>query len=205
MPIPATIDICEKYLFADVSEMVQEGVPEIIQKRLVRLRDLYNYWMNFPGKKDMEIAEEDMRRNGIGKSAAYEDVRILKKLLGNFAKTTKDYHRYKFALMIDESFQMAKRTKDAKAMASAANYYAKYTQLDKEDEVDRGYDQIVMQPFEPTDDPTVLGLKAIPNLREKIARKIKQYWSEDIEEVSFEDTEFDEDKIFNASTIKTND
>jgi hypothetical protein len=117
MPIPATIDICEKYLFADVSEMVQEGVPEIIQKRLVRLRDLYNYWMNFPGKKDMEIAEEDMRRNGIGKSAAYEDVRILKKLLGNFAKTTKDYHRYKFALMIDESFQMAKRTKDAKAMA----------------------------------------------------------------------------------------
>jgi hypothetical protein len=205
MPIPATIDICEKYLFADVSEMVQEGVPEIIQKRLVRLRDLYNYWMNFPGKKDMEIAEEDMRRNGIGKSAAYEDVRILKKLLGNFAKTTKDYHRYKFALMIDESFQMAKRTKDAKAMASAANYYAKYTQLDKEDEVDRGYDQIVMQPFEPTDDPTVLGLKAIPNLREKIARKIKQYWSEDIEEVSFEDTEFDEDKIFNTSMIKTND
>jgi hypothetical protein len=62
-----------------------------------------------------------------------------------------------------------------------------------------------MQPFEPTDDPTVLGLKAIPNLREKIARKIKQYWSEDIEEVSFEDTEFDEDKIFNTSMIKTND
>jgi hypothetical protein len=201
MAIPATIDICEKYLFADVSEMVEEGVPEIIQKRLLRLRDLYNYWISFPSKKDMEMAEEDMRRNGIGKSAAYEDVRILKKLLGNFAKTTKDYHRYKFTLMIDESFQMAKRTKDAKAMASAANFYAKYTQLDKEDSVERGYDQIVIQPFEPTDDPTVLGLKPIPNLREKIARKIKQYWTEDVEEVTFEDAEFNEDKIFGTSII----
>jgi hypothetical protein len=149
----------------------------------------------------MEMAEEDMRRNGIGKSAAYEDVRILKKLLGNFAKTTKDYHRYKFTLMIDESFQMAKRTKDAKAMASAANFYAKYTQLDKEDSVERGYDQIVIQPFEPTDDPTVLGLKPIPNLREKIARKIKQYWTEDVEEVTFEDADFNEDKIFGTSGI----
>jgi hypothetical protein len=203
MAIPATIDICERYLFADVSEMVAESVPEIIQKRLLRLRDLYNYWVNFPSKKDMDIAEEDMRRNGIGKSAAYDDVRILKKLLGNFAKTTKDYHRYKFTLMIDQSFEMAKRTKDAKAMASAANFYAKYTQLDKEDEVERGYDQIVVQPFEPTDDPTVLGLKPIPNLREKIARKLKQYWSEDMQEVSFESAEFDKDKLFNASNVNT--
>jgi hypothetical protein len=183
--------------------MVAESVPEIIQKRLLRLRDLYNYWVNFPSKKDMDIAEEDMRRNGIGKSAAYDDVRILKKLLGNFAKTTKDYHRYKFTLMIDQSFEMAKRTKDAKAMASAANFYAKYTQLDKEDEVERGYDQIVVQPFEPTDDPTVLGLKPIPNLREKIARKLKQYWSEDMQEVSFESAEFDKDKLFNASNVNT--
>jgi hypothetical protein len=203
MAIPATIDVCERYLFADVSEMVAENVPEIIQKRLLRLRDLYNYWVNFPSKKDMDIAEEDMRRNGIGKSAAYDDVRILKKLLGNFAKTTKDYHRYKFTLMIDQSFEMAKRTKDAKAMASAANFYAKYTQLDKEDEVERGYDQIVVQPFEPTDDPTVLGLKPIPNLREKIARKLKQYWSEDMQEVSFESAEFDKDKLFNASDVNT--
>jgi hypothetical protein len=203
MAIPATIDVCERYLFADVSEMVAENVPEIIQKRLLRLRDLYNYWVNFPSKKDMDIAEEDMRRNGIGKSAAYDDVRILKKLLGNFAKTTKDYHRYKFTLMIDQSFEMAKRTKDAKAMTSAANFYAKYTQLDKEDEVERGYDQIVVQPFEPTDDPTVLGLKPIPNLREKIARKLKQYWSEDMQEVSFESAEFDKDKLFNASDVNT--
>ena len=55
MPVPATIDVCQKYLFADVSEMVADGIPELIQKRLIRLRDMYNLWLQFPRKKDLEI------------------------------------------------------------------------------------------------------------------------------------------------------
>lgn len=100
-------------------------------------------------------------RYKISKSSAYDDVRIIKRLLGDLAKTTKDYHRYKFCQMIDETFEMARRIKDARAMGAAANYYGKYTQLDKEDILDKGYDKIIVQPFEPTDDPTVLGIKPI--------------------------------------------
>lgn len=196
MPVPATIDVCEKYLFADVNEMTADGVPEIIQQRLIRLRDMYNFWLQFPRKKDLEIVDELERRYKVGKSTAYEDIRIIKRLLGDLAKTTKDYHRYKFCQMIDETFDMAKRIKDARAMGAAANYYGKYTQLDKEDILDKGYDKIVVQPFEPTDDPTVLGIKPIPNIREKIKTKIQQYWSDDIEDVEFEEVEFNEDDIF---------
>ena len=170
MPLPATIDIAQKYLFADAQEMTDAGIPELIQQRLIRLRDMYNFWLSFPSKKDLEIVGELENRYKIGKSTAYEDVRIIKRVLGDLAKTTKDYHRYKFCNMIDESFAMAKRMKDARAMASAANFYAKYTQLDKEDILDKGYDKIIVQPFEPTDDPTVLGIKAIPNVREQIGR-----------------------------------
>lgn len=196
MPVPATIDVCEKYLFADINEMTADGIPELIQQRLIRLRDMYNYWLQFPRKKDLEIVSELERRYQVGKSTAYEDIRIIKRLLGDLAKTTKDYHRYKFCQMIDETFDMAKRIKDARAMGAAANYYGKYTQLDKEDILDKGYDKIVVQPFEPTDDPTVLGIKPIPNIREKIKSKIQQYWSDDIEDVEFEEVEFNEDDIF---------
>lgn len=51
MPVPATIEVCEKYLFADVNEMAADGIPELIQQRLIRLRDMYNYWLQFPRKK----------------------------------------------------------------------------------------------------------------------------------------------------------
>lgn len=202
MPVPATIDMCEKYLFADINEMSADGVPEIIQKRLVRLRDMYNLWLQFPRKKDLEIVSELEQRYQVSKSTAYEDVRIIKRLLGDLAKTTKDYHRFKFCQMIDETYEMAKRIKDARAMGAATNYYAKYTQLDKEDILDKGYDKIVVQPFEPTDDPTVLGIKPIPNVRERIKKKIEQYWSEDVEDVDFESVEYNEDDIFTPKVTR---
>lgn len=202
MPVPATIDVCQKYLFSDLDEMSADGLPEVIQQRLLRLRDMYNFWLQFPRKKDLEIVAELELRYKVSKSTAYEDIRIIKRLLGDLAKTTKDYHRYKFCQMIDETYEMAKRIKDARAMGAAANYYGKYTQLDKEDILDKGYDKIVVQPFEPTDDPSVLGIKAIPNIREKIKSKIQQYWSEDIEDVEFEEIEFNEDEIFNTNTKK---
>ncbi|RGZ69589.1 hypothetical protein DW978_10540 [Phocaeicola vulgatus] len=63
--------------------------------------------------------------------------------------------------------------------------------------MDKGYDKIIVQPFEPTDDPTVLGIKPIPNVRDRIKSKIQQYWSDDIEDVDFEEVEFNEDDIFN--------
>lgn len=198
MPIPATIDVCREHLFSDVEEMKKEGLPEVTQNRLLRLRDMYNYWLQFPRVKDMEIVSELCKRYSVGKSTAYEDVRIIKSLLGDLNKSTKDYHRYKFNRMIEETFDMAKRIKDARAMAAASNYYGKFNKLDKDEESDKGYDQIVVQPFEPTDDPSVLGLKAIPNLREKIKSKIQQYWNEDVEDVEFEEVEYDEEKIFQS-------
>ena len=203
MPVPATIDTIQQYLFADVDKMTEAGVPEIIQKRLLRLRDMYNTWLQFPRMKDLEIVVALEERYGIGKSAAYEDVRIIKRLLGDFNKTTKDYDRFHVKQMLDESFDKARKINDARAMAQCANYYGKYTQCDKEDIQDKGYDKIVMQPFEPTDDPSVLGIKAIPNLRDKIRNKINQYWSDDIQDIEYENVEFNEEDIFKPKKDET--
>ena len=94
------------------------------------------------------------------------------------------------------------RKTDARAMAACDNYYAKYMQLDKEDAKDLGYDKIVIQPFQPSTDPTILGIRPIPNIRQRIADKIKQYMNEDIQDIRFEDADFNEDDIFNPKKVE---
>lgn len=205
MPLPATYDIAREHLFSSVDEMTAAHVPQLIQERLIRLRDMYNFWLQYPSLKDQEIVLELKKRYNLGKSAAYEDIRIIKYLLGDLNRATKDYHRFRFSQMISEAFDMGRRTRDARAMASAANFYGKYTQLDKDDERDLGYDKIVVQPFEPSNDPSILGIKPIPNIRQRIDQKIKQYMNEDIEDVTFEEVEFNEEDIFKPPTVKSDE
>ena len=57
---------------------------------------------------------------------------------------------------------------------------------------------IVVQPFTATDDPTVLGIKPIPNLQQKIDQMIKHYGAEtiDIEDVAYEEADLEEKELF---------
>ena len=147
---------------------------------------------------DKEIVLKLQQDYKLGKSQAYTDLSILKLLLGEFQKTSKDYHRYRFLEMINEAYEVGRINKDAKAMAAAADKYAKYTQLDKEDEINFDYDKIAVQAFVPTDDPSVAGFKPVPNLREVIRNTIKKYEKECeyIEFVEVEEADFNPDNIF---------
>lgn len=86
-------------------------------------------------------------------------------------------------------------------MAAAADKYAKYTQLDKEDELNFDYDKIVVQAFVPTDDPSVAGFKPIPNLRDVIREKIESYNKEYeyIQEIKLEEEDYNPDDIFKVN------
>ena len=198
MPLPAIIDTARDHLFADVTDMQRAGLPLATQEHIFRLRDLYNFWLQHPRIKDKEIIIKLQQDYKLGKSQAYSDLSILKLLLGEFQKTSKDYHRYRFIEMINEAYEVARVNKDAKAMATAADKYAKYTQLDKEDEINFDYDKIAVQAFVPTDDPSVAGFKPVPNLREVIRNTIKKYEKECeyIEFVEVEEADFNPDNIF---------
>lgn len=198
MPLPAIIDVARDNLFADARDMQRAGVPQATQEHIFRLRDLYNFWLQHPRIKDKEIILKLQQDYKLGKSQAYSDLSILKLLLGEFQKTSKDYHRYRFIEMINEAYEVARVNKDAKAMATAAAKYAKYTQLDKEDEINFDYDKIAVQAFVPTDDPSVAGFKPVPNLREVIRNTIKKYEKECeyIEYVEVEEADFNPDNIF---------
>ena len=190
------IEAAKLHLFDSLEQMNQAGLTAAMQQRMLRLREIYSYWLQCPLTRERDIAERLVREHGLGRTQAYQDIRIIKALLGEMHKTTKEYHRFKFIKMIEEAYERAKAANDTKSMVAAADKYAKYTQLDKEDIVDRGFDKIVIQPFKPTDDPSVAGFKPIPNIRERIQKKIQSYWSEEVEDVEFEQVDFNADELF---------
>ena len=83
-------------------------------------------------------------------------------------------------------------------MEKAASAYAKFNRVDLEDEQAVPYDLIVVQPFTATDDPTVLGIKPIPHLQERIQELLHKYQADnlDIEDIEFEEADLEEQKLF---------
>lgn len=59
-----------------------------------------------------------------------------------------------------------------------------------------------MQPFTATADPSVLGIKPVPNIQEKIQKMLDKYRAEtiDIEDVEYEEADLEEDVLFNDET-----
>ena len=135
---------------------------------------------------------------------AYRDLGVIKALLPHLAQASRDFHRYRYNEMILETYQMAKKRKDTKTMEKAASSYAKYNRVDLEDEQAVPYDLIVVQPFPATDDPSVLGIKPMLRLQERIQELLHKYQAEniDIEDIEYEEADLEENTLFkkNAPT-----
>ena len=74
-------------------------------------------------------------------------------------------------------------------MQESEDPYAKFNNVNVEDEQSVPYDLIVVQPFTATQDPSVLGIKPIPNIDKKISDLIAKYRAEsiDIDDIEFEE------------------
>lgn len=204
MPLPSIADAAQQYLFTDRDKMIRSGVPEATINHIIRIRDVYSYWLQFPQKKDREIVGEPMRRGNIQRSAAYEDLRLIKQLLGDLNKVSKDYARYRFLQMVERAYEVAENSGDARSMVAAADKLGKYMGLAEADEVDKGYDKIPVQIFAVTDNPEVIGLKRLPNARDQIKAMKQKYWNEEIVDVEAEEVDYDIDSIFHPKPINGN-
>lgn len=202
MPRQPILEICSKDLFTAEDELLEKYNAEQAQ-RVLRLRDMYNYYISNPDTKDRQFVDTAMSRHGIMKSQAYADLSIIKSLLPLLSSASRDFHRFRFNEMILETYQMAKARKDTKTMEKAASSYAKFNRIDLEDEQALPYDLIVVQPFTATSDPRVLGIKPIPNVEEKIAAMLKKYRQEsmDIDDVDYEEVDLEEEELFNPKPL----
>ena len=197
MPNPSTLEICRIDLFTAKDELQQRYADGIVE-RIMRIRDEYNWFLSNPDSKDRQFVEQAVSRHGVSRMQAYSDLAVVKALLPHLAQASRDFHRYRYNEMILETYQMAKKRKDTKTMEKAASSYAKYNRVDLEDEQAVPYDLIVVQPFTATDDPTVLGIKPIPNINERIHALLKKYQAEnmDIEDVEFEEPDLELPSLF---------
>ena len=190
MPFPSVHDIVQSDFFSP-EDVLRDKFPATSVERVLRLRALYNWVISNPDCKDKEFVDEAINRFAISKTLAYDDLKIIKSVLPHITEASRDYHRWKYNEMILETYQMAKKRKDTKTMERAATSYAKFNNVNVEDEQSVPYDMIVVQPFTATDDPSVLGIKPIPNIDKKIAALIDKYRAEsmDIDDIEFEDAD----------------
>lgn len=197
MPLPSTLDACKVDMFADEAELRQK-YPVAFVDRILRIRDMYNYWLSNPSMKDRKLCEQIMSRYNLSQSAAYSDINVIKQLAPLMSKNTREFNRTLYTEMILETYNMAKARKDTKTMERAATSLAKYSRLDLEDEMSMPYEEIVPQNFSATLDVRVLGIKPIPDLYNHIDRLKKELSGDyaDINDVDYEDIDLEEDKIF---------
>ena len=188
--VPSIHDIVQSDLFTSESEL-REKFPQTSVERLLRIRAMYNWLISNPETKDKEFVDETVSRYSVSKVLAYDDLKILKSVLPHITQGSRDYHRWKYNEMILETYAMAKKRKDTKTMERAATSYAKFNNVNVEDEQSVPYDMIVVQPFTATQDPSVLGIKPIPNIDKKIKELISKYQTEsiDINDIEYEEAD----------------
>lgn len=196
------IDIYSDNLMLPVEEMRANRVSEQVITRVLRLRDVYNWMLHNPLKKDREYIDyiqANYQEDGkpLSKRKAYEDIEILHAIIGNLQQCTKEWHRWRFNNMIMEGYAIALRKEDAAAIAKLAQQYGKYNKLDKDDEHDKGYSEIPRISF--TFDVSVLGFKPIPNVRKVIDELIAHYSHSKLQDID-EDAEIVE--MVDAVTAK---
>lgn len=197
MPYPNAIEVCRADLFTKEDEL-RARYPQPIADKVLRVREMYNWFISNPDATDREFISELCQRHSIHRTTAYSDLSVVKSLLPLLSTASRDFHRWRTNEMLIATYRMAEKRKDTKTMERAATAYGKLNRIDIEDEQAIPLDLILVQPFTATDDPRVLGIEPIPNINEKISAMIDKYRKEtiDIEDVEFEDVDLQFDTLF---------
>lgn len=193
MSLPVNIDDYSLYISQDSTNLREQHVPDAVILRVERLRELSAYWRSYPSTSPKELVNRCMQLFKVAQSQAYDDIHLLKILVGNLEATTKEFARWRVNQMIEEDRLAARRDGDWRAVASMQKNYILNNQTDKPDTPDMAFDKIVPLQLEPTDDPSVLGIKAPKNLRARRDKLIKQF-SKDDEYAEYTELPSTEDK-----------
>lgn len=189
MSVPINIEQYQKYLPMDENELHELHVSPLIIDRVKRLRALYAFWLQFPNLNNSDIVTQDQTIFHVAKSEAYDDIHLVQIILGNLQAASKDFMRWKVTNMLMEDRAGARRNNDWRAAVAADDKIAKYHKLDQPDTPDLAFDKIVPQMLEPSDDPTVIGLKRQKDLREKIRKMKSKYLQQDAVDADYEEVE----------------
>ncbi|MCM1490712.1 MAG: hypothetical protein NC095_07795 [Muribaculum sp.] len=191
------LDACRNDLFTSEDDLKKKYPADTVRK-VLRVREMHNWMVSNPRSTDREFAAEVMSRHKVSKTTAYSDLAIVKQLLPVLSSASREFHRWRASEMLLQTFKMAELRKDVRTMERAASSYARIHKVEIEDELKIPWEKIVPQQFTATDDPSVLGIKPIPNLREKINSLLEKYRADsiDIDDVEYEEADLEFDSLF---------
>ena len=104
---PANIDAIIDLMDRTPEEMDAQNVPAPVRDRILRIRALYAWWLINPRKTDQELVFKDMQDYKVQRMMAYNDLHLIKLILGNLQKVSKDFARYRFDQMIQRTYEKA--------------------------------------------------------------------------------------------------
>ncbi len=175
----------------DVEKRKALSVADMIL--LERLRDVYTFWLDKPTLTDTNIRDYLMATFKISRSQSYNDIAILKTVLGHVPTASKEFFRYKANHILDQAHSAAMAGNDhkAKALTKIAEIIAYNNRTNEDDGEKLPFEQIIPRDLSFTLDPVAAGVKPVPGVREKAQRLFEKY-KEEIELDTTAYAEFEE-------------
>lgn len=192
MSLPlASMEDYSIYITLSDDELFERRIAQTVIERIHRLRGLYAYWLQFPQKFDQDIVQYDMAMFKVGNSQAYDDLHLVRLILGNLQQASKDFMRWKINQDLEQDLKAARRAGDHRSVAAIEKNRILNNRTDKDDELELEFDKIIPQQFVPVDDPTVLGIKKLPDLRNRIRELVKKYSDNSVQLAEYEELKED--------------
>lgn len=214
----SNLDKFRDVMFTDVATLKNFTPVELEQ--LKRYRFAFTVCLDNPSIPDIALRDKLMAEYGMSQTQAYRDIGNVKIILPSVRNAGREWIRYivneelKKVIqdingMLDDYDDRYKEDDDGniiirpdykeKAALLSAKILAidklgKYNKLNKDDEFELNWDEIVPIPIEPTNDVSVLDVKPIENLKELKAKLYEKYKGEiEIEDIPFEETKDQDD------------
>jgi len=184
------------FLFEDLDEIaILMKIPELSRSdrnMILRFRFCFSKLLESPSLQDNKLRDALMSEFKISESQAYRDISDIKIFLPNIRAAGKEWYRYMVNEELKLAIQDAKEEGRLKERIEAIKALGKYNKLDQDDGEELPWDEIIPVSIEPTSDPSVLGIKPIPNLEGEIKRLYEKYKAEiEIEDIDYKEVDND--------------
>jgi len=184
------------YLFEDIDEIsVLMKIPNlsIAERNLIlRFRFAFSRLLESPSLQDKKLRDDLMNEFKISETQAYRDIADIKLFLPNFKAAGKEWIRYMVNEELKQAIQDAKDSEQLRERIEAIKALGRYNKLDKDDAEQIPWDEIVPVEIEPTSDPSVLGIKIIPNIDDEVKKLYEKYKAEiEIEDIDYKELDQD--------------
>lgn len=184
------LEACHADLFTDYDELVEKYPAETVNK-ILRIRETYMTFIRTPSMTDSALVKFITTRHHVSRVTAYSDLGILKSLLPMLSKEAKEFHRWRTKEMLLETYRMSAAKMDVRSMERVTATYAKTFNVHKESEERLPLEKFPVQPWVPTDDPSVLGVTPLENRQRKVDTLLEELGAKDpdIIDITYEEAD----------------